>query len=105
MQINARATYSISFGGTYPDLFSSEDPSVASQLSEVKWKLYLPKAYHPILLQQHREKMHKAMKDVGDARAVSDTTTCIFIAKSNKFRNNFLTTQIHRSLSLLSVIL
>ncbi|PWA70532.1 DNA mismatch repair protein MutS, core [Artemisia annua] len=67
--INARATYSISFGGSYPDIFSSEDPSVASQLSEVKWKLYLPKAYHPILLQQHREKMHKAMKDVSDARA------------------------------------
>nr|GEZ55440.1 DNA mismatch repair protein MutS, core [Tanacetum cinerariifolium] len=67
--ISARATYSISFGGTYPDLFSSEDPSVASQLSEVKWKLHLPKAYHPILLRQHREKMHKAMKDVSDARA------------------------------------
>nr|GEY22809.1 DNA mismatch repair protein MutS, core [Tanacetum cinerariifolium] len=42
--INARATYSISFGGTYPYLFSLEDPS-------------------------HREKMHKAIKDVSDACA------------------------------------
>nr|GEX71512.1 DNA mismatch repair protein MutS, core [Tanacetum cinerariifolium] len=67
--INARATYSISFGGTYRDLFSSEDPPVASQLSEVKWKLYLPNAYHPILLRQHHKKIHKAMKDVSDARA------------------------------------
>ncbi|KAL7613919.1 hypothetical protein Lser_V15G04925 [Lactuca serriola] len=60
--INARATYSISFGGTYPDLFSSED-------SNSKWKLYLPKANHPLLLQQHRQNLHKAMKDLSDANA------------------------------------
>ncbi|GKD55113.1 hypothetical protein Tco_1288500 [Tanacetum coccineum] len=42
--INARATYSISLSCTYPDLFSSEDLSVASQLSKVKSKLYMPKA-------------------------------------------------------------
>ncbi|XP_076930477.1 uncharacterized protein LOC143595323 [Bidens hawaiensis] len=65
--INARATYSISFGGTYPDLvLSSEDASAGEQ---VKWKLYLPKAYHPLLLQQHRQKMHKALKDVSDTTA------------------------------------
>ncbi|KVH88399.1 DNA mismatch repair protein MutS, core [Cynara cardunculus var. scolymus] len=67
--INARATYSISFGGTYPELYSSEDSSVVSQLAETKWKLYLPKAYHPLLLQQHRQKLQKAMKDVSDATA------------------------------------
>lgn len=61
--INARATYSISFGGTYPDLFSSEDSDSA------KWKLYLPKAYHPLLLEQHRQNMHKAIKDLSDANA------------------------------------
>ncbi|KAK1440512.1 hypothetical protein QVD17_06340 [Tagetes erecta] len=63
--INARATYSISFGGTYPDLiFSSED---SSSVEQGKWKLFLPKAYHPLLLQQHRKTMDKAMKDVRDA--------------------------------------
>ncbi|GJW36886.1 probable serine/threonine-protein kinase PBL19, partial [Tanacetum coccineum] len=31
---------------------------------------------YPILLQQHREKMCKAMKDISDARAISDTTIC-----------------------------
>ncbi|KAJ9539576.1 hypothetical protein OSB04_026082 [Centaurea solstitialis] len=67
--INARATYSISFGGTYPELYSFEDDSVASQPAEMKWKIYLPKAYHPLLLQQHRQKLQKAMKDVSDAAA------------------------------------
>nr|XP_043631288.1 endonuclease MutS2 isoform X2 [Erigeron canadensis] len=67
--INARATYSISFGGTSPELFSFEDP-VASQPTHEKWKLYLPRAYHPLLLQQHRKNMYKAMKDVSDATAV-----------------------------------
>ncbi|XP_076941882.1 uncharacterized protein LOC143611573 [Bidens hawaiensis] len=65
--INARATYSISFGGTYPYLNLSSEES--SSVEQVKWKLYLPKAYHPLLLQQHRQNMHKAMKDVSDATA------------------------------------
>ncbi|XP_076928243.1 uncharacterized protein LOC143592139 [Bidens hawaiensis] len=65
--INARATYSISFGGTYPDLILSSEES--SSVEQVKWKLYLPKAYHPLLLQQHRQKMHKALKDVSDVTA------------------------------------
>ncbi|KAI3704814.1 hypothetical protein L1987_75043 [Smallanthus sonchifolius] len=65
--INARATYSISFGGTCPDLiFSSEESPLVEQ---GKWKLYMPKAYHPLLLQQHRQNMQKAMKDVSDATA------------------------------------
>ncbi|KAD5961195.1 hypothetical protein E3N88_12668 [Mikania micrantha] len=64
--INARATYSIAFGGNYPDLIlPSEEPSV----EKGKWKLFLPKAYHPLLLQQHRKNLHKAMKDVSDATA------------------------------------
>ncbi|KAJ0854445.1 putative DNA mismatch repair protein MutS, core [Helianthus annuus] len=60
--INARATYSISFGGTYPDLILSSE-------EQAKWKLFLPKAYHPLLLQQHRQKLHNAMKDVSEATA------------------------------------
>lgn len=78
MQINARATYSISYGGTYPELFSPDESSVASQLAQVKWKLYLPKAYHPLLLQQYRQNMHKALKDVSDATAVSEISIKCF---------------------------
>ncbi|KAM7499852.1 hypothetical protein LguiA_024266 [Lonicera macranthoides] len=79
--INARAKYSLSFGGTYPDLFLPEDndscltaealsgekTSTASHPTQSKWKLYLPKVYHPLLLQQHREALQKAMKNVDNA--------------------------------------
>ncbi|KAL8210919.1 hypothetical protein R6Q57_005356 [Mikania cordata] len=64
--INARATYSIAFGGNYPELIL---PSEESSVEKGKWKLFLPKAYHPLLLQQHRKNLHKAMKDVSDATA------------------------------------
>lgn len=79
--INARAKHSISFGGASPDLFLTEDGdflshstnenknSVASHPSEWKWMLYLPKAYHPLLLQNHHQQLKKAMKDVSDAIA------------------------------------
>ncbi|XP_028116074.1 uncharacterized protein LOC114313858 isoform X1 [Camellia sinensis] len=81
--INARATYSLSFGGTCPDLFLPEakDGGLAldallgntnltpSYLTERKWTLYLPRAYHPLLLQQHRQNLRKAMKDVSNATA------------------------------------
>ncbi|GMP25107.1 hypothetical protein CsSME_00002133 [Camellia sinensis var. sinensis] len=82
-KINARATYSLSFGGTCPDLFLPEakDGGLAldallgntnltpSYLTERKWTLYLPRAYHPLLLQQHRQNLRKAMKDVSNATA------------------------------------
>lgn len=81
--INARATYSLSFGGTCPDLFLLEDESSSltteAHLSRLKtpkashpakreWTLYLPKAYHPLLLQQHRQNLQKARKDVSQAK-------------------------------------
>ncbi|KAL1823978.1 hypothetical protein ACET3Z_010756 [Daucus carota] len=77
--INARATYSLAFGGTCPDLFYPYDKSVkelsgdeiakASHPTQMKWNLYLPKAFHPLLLQQHRQNLQKATKDVNDAKA------------------------------------
>ncbi|XP_040963491.1 endonuclease MutS2 isoform X3 [Gossypium hirsutum] len=81
--IYARATYSLSYGGTYPNIFLPEDidgPLMAepyrskdktSQASNPKkeWIFYLPKAYHPLLLQQHREKLSTARKNVRSAAA------------------------------------
>ncbi|OVA16083.1 DNA mismatch repair protein MutS [Macleaya cordata] len=84
--VTARAKYSLSFGGTLPDLFLAEDkdeyftaevhPSgnkifkdSLSHSTQREWTLYLPKAYHPLLLQQHRQNLKKARKDVSDAIA------------------------------------
>lgn len=92
MQCKARASHSISFGGTCPDLFIAEDAdgyfTTETHLSRSrtskesftfdckrKWILYLPKAYHPLLLQQHRQKLQKAKKDVSSATAVSVIST------------------------------
>ena len=85
MQINARATYSLSFGGTSPHIFlpdRSNDSSIveANSLGDKnsngqfsnkrEWTLYLPKAYHPLLLQRHRENLRKAKKGVSHASPV-----------------------------------
>ncbi|GAB4826055.1 hypothetical protein Ancab_008925 [Ancistrocladus abbreviatus] len=82
--VNARATYSLSFGGTCPDLLLPEDEKgdfsaqahssgndtlKSSYSAKREWKLYLPKAYHPLLLKQHRVKLEKARKDVANANA------------------------------------
>ncbi|GMH09089.1 hypothetical protein Nepgr_010929 [Nepenthes gracilis] len=76
--INARATYSLSFGGTCPDLLLPEDMNgsfleevhlKSSNSSKREWKLYLPKAFHPLLLQQHRLSLQKARMDVVNAKA------------------------------------
>lgn len=92
IQINARATYSISFGGSFPELLLPQEmdncfpngslledgTSLASGPTQMNWTLYLPKACHPLLLQQHRQKLQKAKKDLNDATAVSCTSTCSF---------------------------
>ncbi|XP_048231066.1 endonuclease MutS2 isoform X2 [Ricinus communis] len=82
--INARATYSLSFGGACPDLYLPEDmdglfTAEASEMRalkgsnplERKWILYMRKAYHPLLLQQHRQNLQKAQKDAKKATSVS----------------------------------
>lgn len=81
--INARARYGLSFGGSFPDIFlpqaeddclpasvlSKATTSVVSHPTQKKWTLYLSKAYHPLLVQQHRQRLKKAKKDVNDAAA------------------------------------
>ncbi|KAF5450555.1 hypothetical protein F2P56_030889 [Juglans regia] len=79
--VNARATYSLSFGGTCPDLFLPEGNGTSGSVASIsgtksskaaypikrEWTLYLPKAYNPLLLQQHRQILQKARKDVSNA--------------------------------------
>ncbi|KAL9273748.1 Endonuclease MutS2-like protein [Drosera capensis] len=74
--VNARATYSQSFGGTRPDLLLVEPKNIlceaevpTSSYRKREWKLYLPNAYHPLLLQRHKLSLRKAQKDVADATA------------------------------------
>lgn len=43
--------------------------------SEREWTIYLPKAYHPLLLQQHKQKTQQAWKDLESANTVSYTGT------------------------------
>ncbi|KAK4273808.1 hypothetical protein QN277_017134 [Acacia crassicarpa] len=81
--INARATYGLSFGGTSPEIFlpdrndSSTTKIVGNsnfdeQYPNIReWKLYLPNAHHPLLLQQHREILRKAKRDVSHADPVT----------------------------------
>ncbi|KAK7361865.1 hypothetical protein VNO77_03953 [Canavalia gladiata] len=83
--INARATYGLSFGGSSPHIFLSDrngssstigtltknDKSYGPLPSNKEWKLYLPKAYHPLLLQRHRENLQKAKRDVNLATLVA----------------------------------
>ncbi|XP_021805501.1 uncharacterized protein LOC110749657 isoform X2 [Prunus avium] len=76
--VNARATYGLAFGGTCPNLFlpgglgsftsdtyvSGNKHPQQSDPSKNEWVLYLPKAYHPLLLHQHRQNLQKARKDL-----------------------------------------
>nr|XP_010318068.1 uncharacterized protein LOC101255670 isoform X1 [Solanum lycopersicum] len=81
--INARARYGLAFGGACPDLFLQQEQdsfvatdasldartSVALHPTRKKWTMYLPKAYHPLLLQKHQQALQKAIKDVKNANA------------------------------------
>lgn len=84
--INARATYSLFFRGASPSLnlseeldgsFSTEtylsenETLMASFPKEREWLLYMPKAYHPLMLQQHRQNVQKAKKEGSNAPDVS----------------------------------
>ncbi|KAH1262882.1 Endonuclease MutS2 [Glycine max] len=76
--INARATYGLSFGGSSPHIFLPDRSSSSTAEaflprsenlygplpSKREWTLYLLKAYHPLLLQRHKEKLRKAKKNV-----------------------------------------
>ncbi|KAL0304472.1 UNVERIFIED_CONTAM: Endonuclease MutS2, partial [Sesamum radiatum] len=101
--INARARYSLSFEGSCPDLYLQQDEdgivnaeasgedkiSTIPQLTGNKWTLYLPKAYHPLLLQRHRINLQMAMKDLSNANAVAKLkklfqSLLIFIAQNTR---------------------
>ncbi|CAL1365626.1 unnamed protein product [Linum trigynum] len=72
--INARASYSHSFGGSCPVLYPPEemDESVAScsyllekntsNCKKREWILYMPEAHHPLLLQQHKQLLQETKK-------------------------------------------
>ncbi|KAK6155515.1 hypothetical protein DH2020_009763 [Rehmannia glutinosa] len=51
------------------ETLAENDISEMPQLSRKKWALYLPRAYHPLLLQQHRQNLQMAMKDLSNANA------------------------------------
>ncbi|KAJ6887646.1 hypothetical protein NC652_028799 [Populus alba x Populus x berolinensis] len=85
-KINARATYSLFFRGASPSLYLSEkrdgsfstetylsenETLMASFPKEREWLLYMPKAYHPLMLQQHRQNVQKAKKEGSNAPDVS----------------------------------
>lgn len=52
---------------------SEKNDSKASNIFTREWLLYMPKAYHPLLLQQHRQNLQKAQKDAKNATAVRIT--------------------------------
>ncbi|KAK6135144.1 hypothetical protein DH2020_031092 [Rehmannia glutinosa] len=97
--VNARARYSLSFGGACPELYlpqdkertinaetlAEDDISEMPQLSRKKWALYLPRAYHPLLLQQHRQNLQMAMKDLSNANAEEKTDRRICKERRKKF--------------------
>ncbi|KAI0520580.1 hypothetical protein KFK09_008056 [Dendrobium nobile] len=82
--VAARAKYSIEYGATYPNIFlpcemirsltvdgdsclngTSSKSSFSHHQRE--WKLYLQKAYHPLLLKQYRENLENARKALANA--------------------------------------
>ncbi|KAL0546625.1 hypothetical protein IC582_016537 [Cucumis melo] len=78
--VNARASYGLSFGGTCPNLILLEgcnssianvclsgDQSEASHSKKNEWVLYLQNTHHPLLLQQYRENLENAKRDVKNA--------------------------------------
>ncbi|PON83714.1 DNA mismatch repair protein [Trema orientale] len=80
--VNARATYGLSYGGSCPNLFLPGEGAADFYLSENKvsnallakkrdWVLYMPKAYHPLLLLQHKQNLRKARKDSKKASAAT----------------------------------
>ncbi|KAL6903546.1 hypothetical protein ACP4OV_004359 [Aristida adscensionis] len=81
-KVIARAKYSIAHNGTFPELFlpncgnesvtsvtGGSSNTISSPHLSKQWKLYMAKAYHPILLQQHQENLQRAKKNFASATA------------------------------------
>lgn len=98
LQVAARAKYSIGYDGSFPDLYlpNFENGTVntatggpvnttsSARLPKKPWKLFMPNAYHPLLLQQHQESLHRAKRDVASATAVSFPVSTSFYYHSAK---------------------
>ncbi|XP_060963557.1 uncharacterized protein LOC133033039 [Cannabis sativa] len=75
--VNARATYGMSYGGSCPDLSPPRDGGSESKdsnnLSTYKrdWILYMPKAYHPLLLHKHKQNLWKARRESKKASEIA----------------------------------
>jgi hypothetical protein len=92
LQVTARAKYSIAYDGTLPDLYlpnfehgsantAKNGPvsmTSSAQLPKRPWKLFIPNAYHPLLLQQHQENLRRTKKDVASATSVSFPRPTLF---------------------------
>lgn len=80
--VSARASYGLTLGGTCPDLLLVDDENTTLSPQSIppednslklpysskrQWKLCLPKAHHPLLLQQHRHNLEEARKDFVNA--------------------------------------
>lgn len=52
--------------------FSAVSDSHYSQMTRKKWKIYLHKAYHPLLIHQHQAKLQRSKKEFSAAMSVSD---------------------------------
>lgn len=80
--ISARAVYSLTFGGSCPDVISPAglkgSNTAKGQLSgdngpleppfvKRKWSLFLPKAYHPLMVQKHYQNLKDAKKKLSNA--------------------------------------
>ncbi|XP_047058071.1 uncharacterized protein LOC124664647 [Lolium rigidum] len=69
------------YDGTLPDLYfpnfehgpidiAKDGPvstTSSAQLPKRSWKLFIPNAYHPLLLQKHQENLRRTKKDVASA--------------------------------------
>ncbi|MQL95488.1 hypothetical protein Taro_028158 [Colocasia esculenta] len=81
--------YSLAFGGSFPELSAPgnegmyirtagdvpgerTDGTLVSYSNQKRWKLYLRKAYHPLLLKHHQDSLEKARKDVTNATSVAE---------------------------------
>lgn len=100
MQVNARASYSISVGGTLPDLvlvgenvpstseaYPSKENFLKLCFDEKQWKLHLLKAYHPLLLQRYHNKLQEARKNVAWATSVG---ALAFVHHHNFFKKHLI---------------
>ncbi|XP_038685837.1 endonuclease MutS2 isoform X3 [Tripterygium wilfordii] len=97
--INARARYSLSFGGTSPNIYLPEDneeflsaevylsgnkTSKTSYTVKKECKLCLSKCYHPLLVQQHRQLLEKAQKKGSKASAVTPVPFDFFVDQKTR---------------------